>query len=71
MPNKTRSTFQKRQKELARQARRNEKQAKRSQQAAEAGADPVPSDSTEDPDLVGIKLGPQPRLYDGDGDATP
>jgi hypothetical protein len=65
MPNKTRSTFQKRQKELARQARRKEKEAKRLEQsAAVADADAAAADPTEDPDLVGIKLGPQPRVYD-------
>ncbi|HEX4825417.1 MAG TPA: hypothetical protein VFV19_14025 [Candidatus Polarisedimenticolaceae bacterium] len=72
MPNKTRSTFQKRQKELARQARRKEKEAKRQEQAAapdDAVADA--SDPTEDPDLAGIKLGPQPRIYDEeDGEQT-
>jgi hypothetical protein len=67
MPNKTRSTFQKRQKELARQARRKEKEAKRLEQSAavaDADADAAAADPTEDPDLVGIKLGPQPRVYD-------
>lgn len=68
MANKTRSTFQKRQKELARQARRKDKEAKRLEKKAEAGADadatPAEQDGAEDPDLAGIKLGPQPIAWD-------
>src|SRR5262249_34285071 len=70
MPNKTRSTFQKRQKELARQARRMEKVAKRLEQAAASSAGAAPVDPTEDPDLVGIKLGPQPRVDDENDDGA-
>ena len=74
MPNKTRSTFQKRQKELARQTRRKEKEAKRLEQtavnAAAAATATDTADPTEDPDLVGIKLGPQPRVHDDDDDRT-
>lgn len=70
MANKTRSTFQKRQKELARQARRKEKEAKRLEKKAdgETDADTATADTAEDPDLVGIKLGPQPRAHDDDED---
>lgn len=70
MANKTRSTFQKRQKELARQARRKDKEAKRLEKKAEAGAEgeggatPAEQDGAEDPDLAGIKLGPQPIAWD-------
>jgi hypothetical protein len=67
MANKTRSTFLKRQKELARQTRRKDKDAKRLEKKAEG--EPVADATTEDPDLVGIKLGPQPRLNEDDGDA--
>jgi hypothetical protein len=66
MANKTQSTFQKRQKELARQARRKEKEAKRLEKKAEGDANPATEVSTEDPDLVGIKLGPQPPPDDED-----
>ena len=63
MANKTRSSFEKRQKELARQARQKEKQARRleaRQQSADAEANPTAVDEAEDPDLAGIVLGPQP-----------
>jgi hypothetical protein len=63
MANRTQSTFAKRQKELARQARQKDKQAKRleaKQQKAAAGEDPTEASEAEDPDLVGIRLGPQP-----------
>ena len=66
MANKTRSTFLKRQKELARQARRKDKDAKRLEKKAE-GEEAAAEDTTEDPDLVGIKLGPQPPP-DDEGD---
>ena len=67
MANRTQSSFLKRQKELARQTRRKDKDAKKLEKkaAGEAAADTT----TEDPDLAGIKLGPQPPLNDDDGDA--
>ena len=68
MANKTRATFQKRQKELARQARHKEKVAKRLEKKAEGEADAAADPTTEDPDLVGIRLGPQPRAHDDDED---
>lgn len=67
MANKTRSTFQKRQKEVARQARRKDKEAKRADaklKKAEAGVTPAPETPDEDPDIAGIGLGPQPPLDD-------
>ena len=57
----TRAPFAKRQKELARQERQKEKQARRL--AAKEGAAERPPDG-EDPDLAGIQLGPQPRPED-------
>ena len=69
MANKTRATFQKRQKELARQARHKEKVAKRLEKKAEGDVDAAADATTEDPDLVGIRLGPQPRARDDDEDA--
>jgi hypothetical protein len=61
MGNRGRATFAKRQKEIARQERAREKAAKR----VERSENRVKADrTTEDPDLAGIKPGPQPRLYD-------
>lgn len=60
MTNKARPTFQKRQKELARQKKQQEKMQRRLQvkrQKAEAGPR---RDGTEDPDIAGIRPGPQP-----------
>lgn len=70
MANKTRSTFLKRQKELARQTKRKDKQAKRLEKKAESetdGGTDVPTE-TEDPDLAGIRLGPQPRRETDEAD---
>ena len=67
MATKTRSTFQKRQKELARQARRKEKEVKRLEKKAEGETDAAADEAAvtaEDPDLAGIRLGPQPRAHD-------
>ena len=68
MANKTRSTFAKRQKELARQARQRDKQAKRLEKKAESGSDPAEATTFEDPDLIGIVAGPQPRADVDDSD---
>jgi hypothetical protein len=70
MANKTRSTFAKRQKELARQARGKNKHAKRLEKKAEVNPAPPEDATTEDPDLIGIKLGPQPPIdyFDADDD---
>ncbi|MDQ3071159.1 MAG: hypothetical protein M3R55_15695 [Acidobacteriota bacterium] len=58
-----RPTHLKRQRERALVERRNEKAAKREAQKANKGSSPTfaPGD---DPDLAGIKPGPQPRLYE-------
>ena len=64
---KTRSSFLKRQKEVARQARQQEKAARRleaKQKKAAEGADP--NAEVEDPDLAGIVLGPQPTAGEAD-----
>jgi hypothetical protein len=61
---RSRSTFKKRQKEMARQQRQQDKMARRlqkrqeRQEAGEAG----PPD--EDPDIAGIQPGPQPPRDD-------
>ena len=71
MANKTRSSFEKRQKELARQARQKEKQARRLSARQKDGAgesDTADAAVTEDPDLAGIVLGPQPPAAEADAD---
>jgi len=55
-------TFKKRQKELARQNKQKEKAVRRFQRKEEkANADPWTDG--EDPDIAGIRPGPQPKLY--------
>lgn len=55
-------TFKKRQKELARQNKQKEKALRRLQRKEEkANAEP-PADG-EDPDIAGIRPGPQPKLF--------
>ena len=60
-----RPTHLKRQRERALVERRNEKAAKREAQKAQKASAPPPAPG-EDPDLAGIKPGPQPRMYDID-----
>src|SRR5882724_2132321 len=57
--NKSRPSQQKRQRERQRQERRTEKQARRQEVAAQKANQPAPS-AGFDPDLEGIKPGPQP-----------
>lgn len=57
--NKSRPSQQKRQRERQRQERRTEKQARRQEAAAQKANQPVATDGF-DPDLEGIKPGPQP-----------
>ena len=61
MAKKSRPTFMKRQKEMARQQRQKEKMARRLQ-AKERQADPEAKSTSEDPDIAGIRPGPQPQL---------
>jgi hypothetical protein len=64
---KTRSSFSKRQKEIARQTRMKEKLARRLDAKSKLGAsetDPSGEDAIEDPDIAGIVLGPQPVIAD-------
>jgi len=61
---RTRSTFKKRQKEMARQQRQQDKQARRLQRKQER-QDPTASGvADEDPDIAGIQPGPQPPAED-------
>jgi hypothetical protein len=60
MANRQRPTVSKRERERNRQARRKEKEARR-QEAKARRADKPAGDGTVDPDLEGIKPGPQPK----------
>jgi hypothetical protein len=60
---KSRATFAKRQREIARQERAREKALKR-QARKEAKVKIDRSQLEEDPDIAGIKPGPQPLPYD-------
>ncbi len=69
MGNRGRATFAKRQKEIARQERAREKAAKRLERGE--SREKVTRSADEDPDLAGIRPGPQPRLYDLPEDEKP
>jgi hypothetical protein len=56
----SRGPFAKRQKELARREKQKEKLARRLEAKDRPDSD-VAVDEGEDPDIAGIKLGPQPR----------
>ncbi len=60
-----RPSAKKRQRELDLQEHRREKEARRSQRKAERVRPEVAEG--EDPDLVGIRPGPQPALFHEDG----
>jgi len=59
MANKARATFQKREKERARQAKQRDKEARRAE-AKETKSTVGPRVAGEDPDIAGIRPGPQP-----------
>jgi len=65
MSNRSRQTFLKRQKELARQERQRNKSEKRAQRRTEKGKPQMASG--EDPDIAGIVPGPQPLPWEGVG----
>ncbi|HSK08946.1 MAG TPA: hypothetical protein VK911_05175 [Vicinamibacterales bacterium] len=56
-------TFVKRQREKARRERQEQKAAKRLEASARKAATPRDADG-EDPDIAGIRLGPQPPQED-------
>lgn len=58
MPKKSRPTFQKREKEKARQQKQKDKQARR-EETKERRAGSGLRDEGEDPDIAGITPGPQ------------
>ncbi len=64
MARRSRSTFKKRQKEMARQQRQQDKMARRLQKKKERGEAPASGMPDEDPDIAGIRPGPQPPLED-------
>jgi hypothetical protein len=59
MGKKSRPSFQKRQKEMARQQKQQDKQAQRRARSEQRGNAP-PRAGGEDPDIEGIRPGPQP-----------
>jgi hypothetical protein len=61
MAKRSRSTFMKRQKEMARQQRAQDKFARRQQRKAERQETEGKEPLAEDPDIAGIIPGPQPR----------
>ena len=59
MSKKTKPTFRKRNREIARLEKREAKEARRLE-AKERRANAKPGTSDEDPDIAGIRPGPQP-----------
>lgn len=58
------ATLAKRDRERAKHAKQQEKEARRAQRKAEKVANPRPKDiEGEDPDLAGMRPGPQPPLF--------
>ena len=60
MAKRSRSTFTKRQKEIARQQRKQDKMARRLEKNKARQETGAPETSDEDPDIAGIRPGPQP-----------
>ena len=61
--NKSRPTFLKREREKARRERQMQKEARRAEASARKANAPARQDG-EDPDIAGIRPGPQPPLED-------
>jgi hypothetical protein len=59
MAQRSRDTFQKREREKDKQQKQKDKEARRLE-AKKARAERGPTNGNEDPDLAGIKPGPQP-----------
>ncbi len=64
MAQRSRSTFKKRQKEMARQQRQQDKLARRLQRSKERQEPAAQGPVEEDPDIAGIRPGPQPPADD-------
>jgi hypothetical protein len=69
MAKKSRPTFQKREKEKARQQKQKGKEARRAE-AKERRANPSLRIDGEDPDIAGIRPGPQPLPSEWDYDSN-
>lgn len=67
MAKKSRPTFQKREKEKARQQKQKDKESRRAE-AKERRANPSLRIGGEDPDIAGIRPGPQPLPSEWDYD---
>ncbi len=65
MANRARPTLQKREREKARQKKQLLKQERRQEAKARREATP-PRSGDEDPDIAGIRPGPQPREFDAE-----
>jgi hypothetical protein len=63
MASNGRPSITKRNREQAKREKREEKAAKRAERARDKATRPA-GDEGEDPDLAGIKPGPQPRIED-------
>jgi hypothetical protein len=61
---RSRSTFKKRQKEIARQQRQQDKHARRLERKKERQEGGLPDTVDQDPDIAGILPGPQPPADD-------
>ncbi len=59
MAQRAKATFQKREREKEKQQKQRDKQARR-QELKKAKAEREPNNGHEDPDIAGIKPGPQP-----------
>jgi hypothetical protein len=62
--NKSRPTFLKREREKAKRERQQQKSARRAEASARKAATPHDAPNGEDPDIAGIRLGPQPPQED-------
>jgi hypothetical protein len=58
---KPRPTFLKREREKSKREKQQQKQARRAEASARRAATPAAPDG-EDPDIAGIRLGPQPPI---------
>ena len=57
---KPKPSIVKREREKAKRIKQQEKLARRAEATARRGANPGPAADGEDPDIAGIRLGPQP-----------
>ena len=60
MARKSRPTFKKRQKEIARQTKARDKMSRRLMKGEEEPQEAMPGFEGEDPDIAGVRPGPQP-----------